>query len=225
MEGEWDSARESKRESLELAQATGDRLQEMDDLFSIALLHRVRGEFGLAEELAGRGLSIAIEAGDVLYELWGWSWIAMILAEQGRATEAIAHLERCREILALGEDWRAIAGYVARAEAVVAAALGSYAAADRQFEKAITTFRRYTLPWEEAETLRLWGCALGSAGNHARSVEKCDAAIEIYRLRGAGARWIERAEAAKIPNRGRKAILKDVVTSNGGQSGKSRNRS
>jgi DNA-binding winged helix-turn-helix (wHTH) protein/tetratricopeptide (TPR) repeat protein len=225
MEGEWDSARESKRESLELAQATGDRVQEMDDLFSIASLHRVRGEFGLAEELAGRGLAIAIEAGDVLSELWGSSLIAMILSAQGRATEAIAHLERCREILALGEDWRAIAGYVARAEAVVAAALRSYSTADRQFEKAITTFRRYTLPWEEAETLRLWGCALGSAGNHARSVEKCDVAIEIYRLRGAGARWIERAEAAKIPNRGRKAILKDVVTSNGGQSGKSRNRS
>ena len=57
--------------------------------------------------------------------------------------------------------------------------------------------RRYTLPWDEAETLRLWGRALLTA-KHDGAMMKFDEAIEIYRRIGAGTRWIERVEADKL---------------------------
>src|SRR5262245_45704262 len=50
----------------------------------------------------------------------------------GTPDDAIAELERCREILISGEDGRAIAGLVARADAVVAAARGSWRGAEGQ---------------------------------------------------------------------------------------------
>ena len=77
---------------------------------------------------------------------------------------------------------------VERAEAVVAAAQFKYAPAEDQFKKAIATFQHYCLPWEEADTLQYWGRALLAAGEHARAIEKFDAAIEIYRSHGAGVR-------------------------------------
>jgi len=58
-------------------------------------------------------------------------------------------------------------------------------------------FQRYRLPWEEAETLLYCGRVLSSAGD-SRANQKFDAAIEIYRRHGAGQRWIDRVEAARI---------------------------
>ncbi len=202
MEGDWESADKLLTESLELAKATGDRWQETNDAFAIALLYRIRGDFERAEEYARRGLSMAIETGDVSCQLWGWPWMAIILDAQGRAREVIPQIEWCREILAQGEDWRGIAAGVARAEAIVAAAQGRYEDADRQFKNSIAAFNRYALPWEEAETRRLWGCSLAAEGKRARSVEQFDAAIEMYRSRGAGARWIERIQADKLRTSG-----------------------
>jgi tetratricopeptide (TPR) repeat protein len=98
-------------------------------------------------------------------------------------------------ILENGEDWRGLVGAVARAEAVTAAAEGKSQDAERQFEKAGEIFRRYHVPFEEAEALYYWGRALNASGEHARANEKIDAAIEIYRRCGAGERWIERVEA------------------------------
>ena len=61
----------------------------------------------------------------------------------------------------------------------MAAAQGEYSAAETYFEKAIATFGRNCLPWEEADTLQYWGRALLTAGESARAIEKFDAAIEI----------------------------------------------
>ena len=99
--------------------------------------------------------------------------------------------------MALGEDWRGLAGFVVRAEAVVAAATGKYEGAEAQFEKAIEIFRRYHVPFEEAEALYYWGRALNASGEHGMANEKLDAAIEIYRRCGAGQRWVERVETAR----------------------------
>src|SRR5262249_48112637 len=62
--------------------------------------------------------------------------------ERAVVEDAVAELERCREILAAGEDGDGLAGLVARAQAVVAAARGSWAEAEAQFIKAAETFRR-----------------------------------------------------------------------------------
>ena len=70
------------------------------------------------------------------------------------------------------------------------------------FEKAIATYRHYCLPWEEADTLQYWGRALLAAGDRARAIEKFDAAIEIYRSRGAGTQFVEYVTADKMRAQG-----------------------
>jgi class 3 adenylate cyclase len=135
-----------------------------------------------------------------------------------RLDAAAEQVSRCREILAGGEDWRGLAGDVALAEGVVAAAQGIYDVADRQFESALAIHRRYHLAWLEAQTLHNWGRALLVAGDRAIAVEKFDAAIEIYRSRGAGTRFIEcvmrdkmRAQGSKTSKAEDQAPLTDSI--------------
>jgi pimeloyl-ACP methyl ester carboxylesterase len=106
-------------------------------------------------------------------------------AESGSPEDAIAELERYREILASGEDSRALAGLVARAEGVVAASRGSWSESEAQFLKAAETFRRLGMVWQEAQTFQSWGHALLAGANRRAAVEKLDTAIEIYRRNGA----------------------------------------
>ena len=115
----------------------------------------------------------------------------------GDAGEVLPHLERCRQIVGAGENWFELAGMVERAEAVAAAAQSERAVAEAPFEKAISSFQRYCLPWVEADTLQYWGCALPAAGERPRAIEKFDAAIEIYPSHGAGMPFIEYVMADK----------------------------
>lgn len=98
--------------------------------------------------------------------------------------DAIAELERYREILAAGESGDALTGVVARAEAIVAAARGSWSEAEAQFLKAAETFRRHGMVWQEAQTFRSWGRALTVGANRREAVETLDRAIEIHRRHG-----------------------------------------
>jgi pimeloyl-ACP methyl ester carboxylesterase len=100
--------------------------------------------------------------------------------------DALAELERCREILACGEDGPGLAGLVARAEGVAAAARGSWGEAEAQFVKAAETFRRHGMVWQEAQTFQSWGSALRAGADRRAAVEKLDLAIEIYRRHAAG---------------------------------------
>ena len=115
-------------------------------------------------------------------------------AEGGSATEAIAELERYREILASGDDGRGLSGLVARAEGVIAAARGSWSESEAQFLKAAETFRRLGMVWQEAQTFQAWGHALLEGANRRAAIEKLDTAIEIYRRHGADQSWIASVE-------------------------------
>ncbi len=108
------------------------------------------------------------------------------LAPAGAEFDAIAELERCREILASGEVGAGLAGLVARAEAVVAAARGSWSESEALFIKAAETFRRYGMVWQEAQTFQTWAHALRAGADRRASIEKLDMAIEIYRRHAAG---------------------------------------
>src|SRR5262249_57083527 len=99
-------------------------------------------------------------------------------AECASPNDAIAELERCREILACGEDGPGLAGLVARAQAVVAAARGSWSEAEAQFVKAAETFRRHGMVWQEAKTFQSWGSALQAGADRRSAIEKLDMAIE-----------------------------------------------
>jgi hypothetical protein len=121
----------------------------------------------------------------------------MLYFDTGPPERAAAHGEYCRKILTCQEDWLGRAGPLWRAEAIVTALQDRCDESDRYFEKSIETCKRYSLPWEEAETLHYWGKALLQAGQLHRAREKLDAAIKIYRDYGAGQAWIDRIEADK----------------------------
>jgi pimeloyl-ACP methyl ester carboxylesterase len=103
--------------------------------------------------------------------------------------DAIAELERCREILATGEE--GLAGLVARAAAVVAASRGSWSESEAQFIKAAETFRRHGMVWQEARTFQSWGHALLAGADRRAAIEKLDTAIGIYCRQGADQSWID----------------------------------
>jgi pimeloyl-ACP methyl ester carboxylesterase len=117
-------------------------------------------------------------------------------AEWRGADDAIAELERCREILACGDDGPGLAGLVARAEAVLAAARGSWSEAEAQFVKAAETFRRHGMVWQEAQTFQSWGSALRAGADRRAAIEKLDIAIEIYRRHAASHGSIDSVESA-----------------------------
>jgi tetratricopeptide (TPR) repeat protein len=199
-EGEWELAGKRLTAQSERFRTTGNRQQELWAMFDLARLHRFTGELAQAMQVLQRALEISLDSGGILFELITRSALATMGADAGDAGEAVSHLQRCRQIVGAGENWRGLMGSLERAEAVVAAAQGEYTVAETHFEKAIAIFQNYCLPWEEADTLQYWGRALLAAGDRPQAVEKFDAAIEIYRSRGAGARFIEYVMADK--NRG-----------------------
>ncbi len=117
--------------------------------------------------------------------------LVVLLAETGRVSEARPYLERCRDVLAEGEDWRGLGGGIAVAEAALRSAEGRLKEMGQWFQSAIETFRHYTLPWDEADALLRWGRALLNAGDRAGAAEMLDGAAEIYQHIGAGRPWLE----------------------------------
>jgi tetratricopeptide (TPR) repeat protein len=206
-EGEWELAGKRLTAEFERSRTTGSRFQEVLLAVQLAGLHRLSGQRAAAAEFLQTALEISVDGGDILFELTTRSALATMTADAGDAAEALPHLQRCREIVGAGEDWRGLAGSVERAQAVVAAVQGEHSAAEAHFEKAIATFQHYCLPWAEADTLQYWGRALLAAGERARAIEKFDAAIEIYRSRGAGTRFIEYVMADKRRAEGSKSTM------------------
>ena len=92
------------------------------------------------------------------------------------SASAIAELERYREILTAGRDPEVLAGVVARAHAIVAAARGSWTEAEARFLEAAETFRRHGMVWQEAHTLQSWGHALQGGPDRRSANEKLERA-------------------------------------------------
>jgi truncated hemoglobin YjbI len=122
------------------------------------------------------------------------------IIEQTDEAQRIGILKTRAPGFARQQFWLRLAGKVSLAEAVVAAAEGKYEEAEAQFEKSIQIFRRYHVPFEEAEALHYQGRALNASGELAQANEKLDAAIEIYRR--CGESWVELVEADKPPRIG-----------------------
>jgi tetratricopeptide (TPR) repeat protein len=205
-EGQWELAEKTLTAHAERARMSGKRQDEFWVALTLNMLYRFRGEKSSLTRRAflKTALEISVDGGDLLQELWARISLATMFADAGDALQALPHLQRCREIVAAGENWFGLAGFVERAEALVAAAQGEYAAAETHFAKAISISQRHCQPWDEADILQYWGRALLAAGEHARAIEKFDAAIEIYHSRGAGTRFIDyvmldkrRAEGSK----------------------------
>jgi len=210
LEGEWELAGKRLTALSKRSRSAGSLQEELWAASDLARLHRFTGERAQAVQALQRALDISVETGDILEELKTRSALATMTADHGNVGEALPHLERCRRIVGVGENWLGLAGSVERGEAVVAAAQCEYEVAEAHFQKAIATFQQYCLPWEEADTLQYWGRALLAAGERARAIEKFDAAIGICRSHGAGARFIEYVMADKRRAQGSNSTAAEV---------------
>ncbi|MGH7782181.1 MAG: alpha/beta fold hydrolase [Candidatus Binataceae bacterium] len=110
--------------------------------------------------------------------------------ESGPLSDAISELERCRDMLASGAGSAEFDGLLARAEALVAAARGSWQESEAQFIKAVESFRHHKLTWQEAQTFQTWGRTLLGGVERRGLIEKLDSAIELYRRQSAGERRV-----------------------------------
>jgi tetratricopeptide (TPR) repeat protein len=189
--GDWQAA------DLVLAQAYEMALQGGRCTYACiygAWLARVRRALGRhleAEAILRQILAISIDGPHVPLEVHARQELALLDVQMARPEQAHLHLARCREVIAAGEDWRGLAGHVQRAEAVLAAAEKRFEDSRGQFAKAAEIYRRYQVPFEEAETLNYWGRSLLEAGDRAGACEKFCAAIELYQCHGAGQSWLK----------------------------------
>lgn len=180
------------------AHANGSQFNRAFSARWLGRLHFTTGDYQQAIAASTRALEIADEQciGQAMGERPG---LAMAYAALGRLGEARAEIERCREVLALGEDWRGAAGRVTLAEAVLAAAERRVEDAEGLLAQAILVLRRYHLPWEEAAGLLLWAQLLSAHGHRYRvpALERVNAAVDIYTRHGAGQPLIDRALAIR----------------------------
>ena len=196
LEGKWEEAEELLENDIPESRNVGDLLEVSNCRAVLATLLRVRGAARQALLVLGEAVAESGEA-SVFNAMGTRPALSRANAELGQYDAAERELARCRDILAAGEDWRGRSADVVRAAAVLAAAQGRYREADGEFAKALTTYRRYSAPWEEADTLECWGRALLAAGDRARAAEKFDTAIDVYRRIGAPERWIERVTSMR----------------------------
>lgn len=197
LEGAWEQTERVWAEGLDRSRAAGAGEEGYAHARKLSWLRRLLKQYSQAETLLHDVLSMCGREPLQFVEMWAHPELALLYAETDRCEQALAHLARCREIMAAGENWRTFTAMVMRAEGFVWSAQKRFVRAQAQFEKAATIFRLYQMPFEEAETLYYWGRQLVAGGKRAEGAAKLEATAEIYRRCGAGPRWIDRAMAAK----------------------------
>ena len=150
----------------------------------------LRGEHGRERSSSSQAaLDIVVDGGAPYFELWVRPDLARALAELGRVQEAREHVDRCRAIVAGGEDWRGRAGVVALADAIVLAHEGRAADAERVFADGRAVLARHGLRGEEAD-------APAPVGPPARRrPSDSTRRPQLYRRHDAGRLWLERVAA------------------------------
>jgi len=187
-EGRWDDALVLARRGLATSRTSANRWDEWSAQHLIGHVLRLRGALEPAVEALEQARRIVQEGGAPYFETWVLPDLARALAELGRAADARVHVERCREIMEAGEDWRGRHATAALAEAVVLDAEGRIDEAEMRFASALRTARRFRLRPDEADILHQRGRARSRAGDAAGAADM-RAAAEIYARHGAGAAW------------------------------------
>jgi DNA-binding CsgD family transcriptional regulator len=201
--GEWSSVAGVWMEACDRHRLAGNREGLADFAIWLGQLLYLRGELDQSAAVLREALEIAVAGPHLVFELRARAQLALLGAESGDLADVAVHSARCQEVVAAGGDWRGLAGRVALAEAVVRAGDGDQAGSAEHFAHAQHTFQRYTLPWEEAETLRLWGRAACDAGEAAHALAKWTEASATYDRIGAATCWRDRVrtEVARAESR------------------------
>ena len=196
--GEWEEAADQWQAALDHDLAAGDRHDAVANLRWLGDALLQLGEDRRAAEVLHQGLEIVDASPQVPSELW----LRARLAGLGTTdpTEAAAHLARCEDVLADGDDWRGLVGEVALARAGAALRETDWAAAMAGAQQAAEVFERYRVPWRLAASLRTWASALEGAGRHDEARARGLAADDVLTRAGAAARWLgDRVTAGSPP--------------------------
>jgi tetratricopeptide (TPR) repeat protein len=196
--GDWEMAKTKLEEQVERYRKAALLGAGAVAIRRLAALHSLLDDPARAASLLQEAVQVATGGGGVIAEVLNRADLARVLAQLGRSEDAEPELGRCQEVLAAGEEWRGLAGRVALAAAAVAASRGLFEVASPEFQKAVEIARHYGGPWDEADALHLWGCALLDCGDRRQAVERLDASLAIYQRIGAGSRWLERVLADKL---------------------------
>jgi tetratricopeptide (TPR) repeat protein len=191
-DGDWDAVDALARSVFDTSRRNGNRWDEWASHHLAARALYLRGDLDGAVEALERARRIVSEGGARYFQMWVLPDLARVQAERGLIDDARRHVDRCREIVDAGEDWRGRGGIAQVAEGVTLSHEGRADEAEAAFEQAQATLGRYRLVGEEADCLHQWGLARTRAGDDAGGATKLDAAAEIYRRHGAAAPWLQR---------------------------------
>jgi tetratricopeptide (TPR) repeat protein len=195
--GDWTAADRMLDEACDMMLAIGSRDGETVACFFRAQVHLAMGNLEQAESLNGRVVRNSIEAPIVPFELNSRAQAALIAIFRKDISQAREHIDRCRQIIAFGEDFRGLFGRVALAEAALADTDGDVERSCAMFAEAIRTFRWFGLVWEEAEAHFTCGNALLGMRDREHALEQFSLAQSLYEQHGAGKVWTERIESAR----------------------------
>ena len=201
-EGRFDEARVLWETLREEEQRTGNRRDTWTSTSRLGMLHRLEGDAEGARELLEAALAIALDGGEKIHEIWTRAELAVLLADIGEVGDARTQLSAAQASAVENEDWRGLVGRLALAGGAVLSAEGAVDDAEASFAAAVEIFRRFSLPWEEAEAERRAGLLRLHTGDRPGAVQRFAGAIEVYRRHGAGRRWIEPLVAEKLAAQG-----------------------
>jgi tetratricopeptide (TPR) repeat protein len=199
LEGEWEQAERLFSLELQRSHSAQSKQLHWSSSLWLARLKRVAGEYQQALQLLLETPLLSEQLLRVPEEIATRAELALDYVASSEPAEGRAQILRCRALMDPGQDWRALAAFVERAEAAVLAEEGHPDEAGERFAAAGKLFSQYHVPWEVAETLVIWGMQLMRAGNSSGGLEKFAAAAEIYQRLRLGARWQARIEGLR-PN-------------------------
>ncbi len=194
--GEWQAAVAGWEAVLARYRSAGDRIHLWSSAWWLGWAHYLNGEFVAARASLHEALA-AIGDVAVPVELAVRPLLAIVCVELDQLDEARLQLRRCEAVLTAAEDWRAAAGLVALAAAVVASAGGDAAAAEAEFGRALAILAVEGRPWELAEARYQRGRCLRAAGAGAAASAAFDSAAAVLAEHNAAPRWLARVERAR----------------------------
>lgn len=192
MDGNWEEALPIQSQGLAWAKERDFRNDVLIRSRDVAETLRMLGRVSGAGPVLREAISIASEAPVVPEELQLRVQLAMLAVEQGPLDEARANLERCREILHNGEDWRGLVGFAETAEGVFAAAIGKSQESNLHFQRALDVTRTFRMRWHETGVLIRWGWKLTLEGQLASAKEKFAEADEVFGQMNVAPRFLQR---------------------------------
>ncbi len=188
LDGDWETARDDWAGAVAADEAAGDLHDAALNAGWLAAARLALGDRDGAIAAWERALDLGRLGPQVPTELAARAELARLSAADDLAAAAV-HLDRCEEILAVGEDWRGVAGRVELARAEVAEAQGDAERADAHAASAIEVFTTFGLPWHRADALLCWARFLARRGQGERAEELRRQADHVYREIGAVDRW------------------------------------